>query len=326
MMKDLYLTFDAVQLATDEDFIRWAQGDAAQDDIAWQTWLDRHPEKRALVEEAGRLVKSLQFQPAVPAVDKDKLWSRIQASAHEPAQVKPLVRRRALLVRIAGVAAAIAILLFVVFGIDRPHRLQTALMEQENLLLPDQSTVRLNADSRLSYDDSGRKIALDGEAFFAVQKGTDFVVNTPLGQVQVLGTKFNVFSRSGRFEVQCTEGRVKVTTSADPEGVILTPGMAAVANPSGDLSLLNLSGLEAEVDWLQDIYRFKDQPMRQVFEELERQYGVQITADEEIRSRPHTGFFVGGQLAKALEDVCWPQKLKFSIEGKQVLITDEDTE
>lgn len=325
-MKDIYKNYDAVQLAAEEAFIRWARGQAAADDAAWQAWLDRHPEKRPVVEEARVLVKALTFEVAAPQVDTKALWGRIQAGSRQPAEVKPLGRRRFLWGVAGAVAAAIALLVFAIFGIDRPRLIQTQVQEQLSYVLPDQSRVRLNADSRLRYEAGGRRVELQGEAFFEVTSGTDFRVTTPLGQVRVLGTQFNVFSRRDRFEVQCTEGRVQVTTETDVQGVILTPGMACRLNPAGQLQTTLLSGPEAGVGWLQDIYRFREQPLRDVFAEMERQFGVTITADDDISSRIHTGFFEGGDLRKALENVCWTRQLAFSIEGKQVRITEADTE
>lgn len=324
-MKDIYQNYDALQLAADEDFIRWVKH--GTEAAAWQNWLDQHPEKKEEVEEARSLVKSITFEITQAEVDTDQLWDRIKASNREPAVVKPIGSRRRFLFGTAGaVAAAIALLLFIIFGIDRPNRLNTAFDEHLAFTLPDQSRVQLNADTRLTYDDTGRHITLEGEAFFAVEKGGDFLVETALGQVQVLGTQFNVFSREDRFRVQCTEGRVRVTAAGDIEGVVLRPGMACRLDETGKLIVENLSGLEAEVDWLQDIYRFKDQPLRVVFEEMERQFDVEIEADEAILSRDHTGYFEGASLDSALYQVCFPQNLQSTIDGKKVRITEADTE
>jgi ferric-dicitrate binding protein FerR (iron transport regulator) len=326
-MKKDYQNYDAVQMATDEAFIRWVKNPVPEVDAAWESWLEQHPHKRAEVEEARVLVKSVHFQPAKPPVDTERLWQRIQADKEAPVAVKPLGGRRRFLFGIAGAAAAaIALLVFVIFGIDRPNRVRTPYGEQLAVSLPDQSEVRLNAGSTLEYDDSGRRIKLDGEAFFAVEKGSTFLVETDLGQVAVLGTKFNVFSREDRFSVHCTEGRVQVTTPTDPEGVILTPGMASTLDENGRLLTENLSGLDAEVAWLQDLYRFDNQPLRVVFAEMERQFGVDIEAGQDILSINHVGSFEGTDLDSALFQVCYPHNLQSTTSGKKVSITHAVTE
>ncbi len=326
-MKNIYQNYDAVQLATDEDFIRWVKRATPEADAAWESWLKEHPHKRAEVEEARVLVNNIQFQPAKPAVDKDQLWQRIQNSKEEGAVVKPLGgRRRFLFGTVGAVAAAIALVLFIIFGIDSPKRVSTANQEHLAVTLPDRSEVQLNAGSTLGYDDSGRRIELEGEAFFAVEKGSTFTVETRLGNVTVLGTQFNVFSRGDRFRVQCTEGRVQVSVSGDPEGVVLTKGMACTLGRDGRLVVEELSGIKAEVAWLQDIYHFDNQPLREVFAEMERQFDVEIEASTAILSINHVGSFEGNRLDSALFQVCYPHNLESSVDGKKVSIIAADTE
>ena len=75
------------------------------------------------------------------------------------------------------------------------------MRESKTVLLPDQSTVRLNAGSFFTYDaatwDDARTVELHGEAFFDVKKnGVPFTVTTSNSRVQVLGTTFNVRARA----------------------------------------------------------------------------------------------------------------------------------
>lgn len=327
MMKDIYQTYDAEQLAADEIFIRWVKDGGAEDEIAWQAWLDTHPAKRPVVAEARRLVGNLKFDPQVAAINKDQLWNRIQASSQKAAEVKPINSRRRFLFGLGGaVAAAIALVLFIIFGLDSSQTIQTAFGEQLAQVLPDQSEVQINADSRLTFDVSGRQIELEGEAYFEVMKGEEFTVETPLGHIQVLGTQFNVFSRDGQFRVQCTEGRVHVTAPNDQQGVILTPSTACYLEEDGTLSKILWKPDEPEIDWLDDVYKFTKVPLQEVFAEMERQFDVSITTSEEIRSTTYSGIFDGkkkGNLERALRDVCWPENLNYGIEGNKVSITKQ---
>lgn len=326
-MKDTYLDYDALQLATDEAFIRWVRDGDADMERAWRDWLEQHPHKKEEVAEARSLVQGIRFEIPEPEIDTGKLWDRIDDSRQRPAVVRAINNRRRFLVRALSAAAAAAVLiLFVWLGLDRPNRINTGFEQHLAFTLPDQSRVQLNADTRLTYDAAGRQIDLEGEAYFEVEKGDDFVVETDLGEVRVLGTRFNVFSRGDRFRVQCTEGRVQVTTPSDPEGVILTAGTACRLQEDGRLMAITLEGIDAEVDWLKDIYRFRNEPLRVVFEELERQFDVRIQADAAVLSRPHSGFFEGGDLDSALYQVCYPQNLRSTINNGAVIITEADTE
>ena len=69
-----------------------------------------------------------------------------------------------------------------------------------NVLLPDGTTVWLNAGSKLTYDktygNTLREVTLTGEAFFDVVHNAEkpFVIHTSKINIRVLGTKFNVKS------------------------------------------------------------------------------------------------------------------------------------
>jgi transmembrane sensor len=64
---------------------------------------------------------------------------------------------------------------------------------------------------RRSFNLFNRTLQMEGEAFFEVEKGKPFRVNTPNGRVEVVGTAFKVISTAGFFKVVCTEGIVKVS-------------------------------------------------------------------------------------------------------------------
>lgn len=325
-MKNIYLHYDAVQLATDEDFIRWVKHPAPGEEAAWQDWLNENPEKRPEVEAARSLVNAIKFRVDKPDVDTGQLWERIKVTKEEPAVVQSLRGRRRFLFGIAGaVAAAVALLLFII-GLGPENTINTGIDEHRAYILPDRSRVQLNAVTQLSHDESGRRVELEGEAFFAVEKGSTFVVATPRGTVEVLGTQFNVFSRERDFRVKCTEGRVRVTVTTDENAVILTPGMICELDENGKLQVENLSGPEAEVAWLEDTYRFDNQSLRSVFAELERQFDVEVATSDSILSLPYTGFFDGANLDTALYNICYARHLNYTIEGKQIKVTEAATE
>ena len=113
---------------------------------------------------------------------------------------------------------------------------ETKYGERRTIVLPDESTVVLNGNSKLKYSKnwSGeqiREVWIDGEGFFAVQHTKShqkFVVHTREGlNVEVLGTKFNVKSREHGSEVLLTEGKVKLNVDNTESPVYLNPGELA---------------------------------------------------------------------------------------------------
>ena len=117
------------------------------------------------------------------------------------------------------------------------REVRTDYGERLTVTLPDQSSVVLNGNSKLRYDEnwstsSDREVWIDGEGFFAVEhtkSNQKFVVHTREGlDVEVLGTKFNVKSREHGSEVLLTEGKVKLNVgTTDNNPVYLEPGELA---------------------------------------------------------------------------------------------------
>jgi len=126
-------------------------------------------------------------------------------------------------------AAAIVILLLSIYSVNSylsNKVIKTQFAEQSEITLPDGTEVTINAGSKLAWNDKKftkkRQLTLNGEAYFNVKKGDEFIIKTKLGTVEILGTKLNVFSRDNSFWVSCISGKVRV--SANNEQQIILPG------------------------------------------------------------------------------------------------------
>ncbi|MBQ4802671.1 FecR domain-containing protein [Aquimarina sp. MMG015] len=216
-------------------------------------------------------------------------------------------------------AAAAAIV--VLFGLRTVFfsttEIYTEMAETKTLTLPDNSLVTLNADSSVEYDKRSfaetRIIHLKGEAFFDVAKGSSFTVKTKNGDVTVLGTEFNVYSRNEHIEVQCFEGKVRVSNSK--ETVILTPGKAIKSNSEGALSPQEIK--ESKPSWMQGKSTFNQVTLQQLIQELERQYDIRITANDIDTKRLFSGFFIHSDLDKALKTCFEPMNISYTVNNQQ---------
>ncbi|AXT56656.1 DUF4974 domain-containing protein [Aquimarina sp. AD1] len=216
-------------------------------------------------------------------------------------------------------AAAAAIV--VLFGLRTiffsTTEIYTEMAETKTLTLPDNSLVTLNADSSVEYDKRSfaetRIIHLKGEAFFDVAKGSSFTVKTKNGDVTVLGTEFNVYSRNEHIEVQCFEGKVQVSNSK--ETVILTPGKAIKSNSEGALSPNEIKG--SKPSWMQGKSTFNQVTLQQLIQELERQYDIRITTNDIDTKRLFSGFFVHNDLDKALKTCFEPMNINYTVNNQK---------
>lgn len=103
--------------------------------------------------------------------------------------------------------------------------------------LPDGSTVTLNGNSKITYknnwNNSGKRyLELEGEAFFKVRKTADrrkFTVKMRnAGEIEVLGTEFNVNHRPSGSRIMLRSGSIRLHPENHPnETVLMKPGQLA---------------------------------------------------------------------------------------------------
>lgn len=258
-----------------------------------------------------------------PSLDVDEALEEFKfkyAIQKEPKVIKPNFGW------ISAAAAAVVVLLVSVwfFVNSSDTNVTTSIAESTTAILPDNSSVVLNADSELSFDkdswEEDREVILKGEAFFKVEKGSKFTVNTAPGEITVLGTQFNVKSRGNYFEVQCFEGRVAV--DFNEKEYILTPGKRFKFIDDKVTVDENLKGKFPL--WTIAESNFDNIPLKEVVDEIERQYEVYFEIDNVDMTQEFTGSFTHKNLDLALKSVMKPLGIDFTIDGKTVKLTAHD--
>lgn len=199
---------------------------------------------------------------------------------------------------------------------------ETTIAEKEIIALPDKSQVTLNSSSKLTYNyskwDKQRVLKLEGEAFFDVEKGKRFEVQTSQGIVYVLGTEFNVEVRNKVFNVICYEGLVSVTHNN--KEVKIPAGKAFTYSNDKGAAVYNV--IKAQPVWLQDLSVFEKVEVREVFRTLEEEYDIQIVYNNSDSEIFFTGAFENNNLTKALNSITKPLNLTYGFQnnGSKVII------
>jgi ferric-dicitrate binding protein FerR (iron transport regulator) len=321
-MHDRYLSYSAEELATDEKFIRWVKSETDEKG-QWQSWLDAHPGMASTVKQARQMVEDMRFASIDTGDAAERIWGRIEHSVASPESTSPPAKiRRISTLRIATLAAAVMALVLIVRALlPSQATFETSYGQAMTVSLPDRSAVELNDGSILSYRkksfDSDRVIQLEGEAFFEVTSGSTFLVETPRGTVEVLGTSFNVYSRPDGFRVHCHTGSVSVASEGETQ--ILKPGEWAHLQQDDQLQKDSFD-LNRD-DWRVGTFQYAVAPLCEVCRELERQFDVAIKLEAGLEQLQYSGFFESGDLETALYQVCWPLKLESEIlENNQVII------
>ena len=210
---------------------------------------------------------------------------------------QPFGRQSAMLIRLSlMIAASITLITSVYFYWPRlnpatqPIAYQTQYGETKRFMLPDSSTVLLNANSRLEWDSDWEKhgkrlVKLDGEAFFEVKKtrGIGFVVESGGVKVKVLGTVFNVRSRRGLTDVYLESG--KVNLEIDELGnrtVVMKPGNSVHYNVKKDkVAIEETSSLAQSASWVDGMLEFQNEPLGDILSHFEELYGKKFKIENE---------------------------------------------
>jgi ferric-dicitrate binding protein FerR (iron transport regulator) len=150
-----------------------------------------------------------------------------------------------------------------------------------DIILIDGTTVTLNADSKLifpsNFTNNNRIVSLSGEAFFNVAKDKKrpFIVKTNEGEVQVLGTHFNVraYKDAAEDAVSLVEGKVQVTKGDEIQTLI--PGQAALLRENESIKVSTFDPEEI-LAWKEGLFLFDDRSLVKVLTELEKWYSVEF--------------------------------------------------
>ncbi|MEO5775430.1 MAG: FecR domain-containing protein [Flavobacterium sp.] len=224
--------------------------------------------------------------------------------------------------RYASIAAGLLIFFSLYYSFIAENKIATGYGNTEIITLADNSKVSLNSKSTLAYSNIfkyKRTLQLEGEAFFEVQKGSAFTVETALGDVRVLGTKFNVIAFDDFFEVVCYEGKVKVTQKE--KSTILTRGESVRFYHS--ISENWASKTAVKPSWISGESSFKNVPIHYVINQFENQYNVDVAFPNNIKEVKFTGTFTNKDLQVALQSICLPMHLKFTKNNTGKIIISE---
>ncbi|HEY4876114.1 MAG TPA: FecR family protein [Puia sp.] len=221
-----------------------------------------------------------------------------------------------------------------------------------NVVLPDGTTVKLNAGSKLTYDknygNTTREVNLTGEAFFEVVKNKEkpFIIHTKKIDIKVLGTIFNVKSYPDeKTETSLVRGSIEVTfKDKSSEKIILKPNEKLIVAddklslisaktkslkqtfvPIVAISHLNYTKEDStiiETAWVQNKLIFRNETFKQLALRMERWYNVAIRfGDSGTGDLSFTGIFENETVQQALDALQLSGKFNYSMKENKIIIS-----
>lgn len=263
-------------------------------------------------------------------IESAKLWhdfSSKQADiSNKDPEKSPKVtasnRRRLILLSVLLLSGLLLALHF----LKRPQKKITVRANKGEVLeyaLIDGSKVYLSPESTITFDstswNSHRVINLDGQAYFEVEKGEPFTVQTDAGSINVLGTSFDVWEiDSKNLRVACTEGRVSVKNNSDVQRII-TAGEGVDIN---DSILSGIISLDTErVYWIRGQKTYRSSKITWIIDDLERFYNIKIGISAELKEKQFSGVIPTQDLDKALLYLTKTMGWNYAINNKNITIT-----
>jgi ferric-dicitrate binding protein FerR (iron transport regulator) len=285
-----YYHFSVNDFVMDEFFQAWVWHPTEENNQFWRSWLALHPDKAQMVEEARGILKKLNFPKyALSEKEVGEIWNKVKNSDVYEQTVPLKTSSSYWWYSAASVAAILCVIFF--FQIQKTNRvvIQTTFGETKSIVLPDSTTVILNANSKIAFADDWenqpvREVWLEGEAFFEVKHLQDdqpFKVKVDDGvAVEVLGTSFNVYHRTEETKVVLNSGQIRLSVPTDTkleEKIMMKPGdMVEVKSKK-----YNKRSVDANlyVAWTHNKLILDYTSLGEIIQMLEDNYGVKVVVD-----------------------------------------------
>lgn len=265
------------------------------------------------------------------------IFKKIEMVSHEQTHEERFLRTRRRALRYISVAATVALLVAMFFLVEAFEKdvgvtETVAIKEARKTLagqklqvhLRDGSKIKLNAESSIEFpkyfSDSTRVVSLRGEAYFEVAEDANRPFNVVVGDVVVkaLGTSFSIRSEHGTTKIFLTSGKVSVKSTKIEDPVMLSPGEMVIEN-NGFLDEIKEFEYD-DIAWKDNVLVFREASSSQVFQQLEKWYGVDIHVKDDLGKWSFSGQFENEPLKEVLLGISHSEELDFEIQNKEVVI------
>lgn len=335
----------------DESFVNYYFNRDEADRRHWESWLACYPSSAKMAREAGDLLGRLSLQ--LPAEEFNEEYNRIKQVLRtdsipgrishlgtpgrflpDAALIKPTRRSRYLLL-----LPVIALIAFGIFYFYRePSGSEKDFVEKINngirpiiLTLSDQTVVTLAPHSSLKYqksfDETARKVYLQGEAEFNVTKDPKrpFCVYSGELVTSVLGTVFRIRQQQtdSVMLVELLTGRLKVETNETGQ-----PGQTIFLAPSERVIYNRLDKKLTKQTWQEaattpgkrGTLNFRKDDFESVARKIKTEFGLTVINLSEKKAWSFTGSFRDNTATEIVENICIVKQLAYEIKADTIFI------
>lgn len=318
--------------------IGWLEGNLTDaEQLELLKWMQLSPENATQVAHTKDIWQA-SIEKAAIFAETPKEWVRFTSEVNK--KLKEKKRKQQNMVRlVSGIAAVVLVgfisgYFFAQYANHKPIYITATAPAGSvaQLLLADSTIVYLNAGSQLTYcpesRSKNRELTLNGEAWFDVMKNkkSPFVVHTPVCDVNVVGTRFNVKAYSTESQVVTTleEGEVILSSAAGyklARSICLQPGEQAVIDKMTNTVQVKKVKTCYFTSWKDNKLMFINMNMKELIVSLERKFGVEIeVSDSTILQYHYTGTLKNESVFQVMELIKHTLPVDYHIDGQVIRI------
>jgi transmembrane sensor len=315
--------------------VRLFTGGASREEMKnVESWLEHSGENRKRYNELKDIWLSCGAQNNTDQYDINRAIEKFKNKVKEKEKQRKIKLNR--LNEFIKYAAIVILLLALPFSYYmgrediKPDGLATTITcaygDRTEIVLPDSSKVWLNSGSRMTFNNDftlGRKITLQGEAYFSVTKSkkNPFKITTSDLEVEVTGTEFNVSAYPDDNFISATlvEGSIHVSSKSSKRNI--EPSQKLVFDKTNQrIYLYDLQDMAPETDWIRGRLVFHNESLENLKLKLERWFDVDIVfADEKVKKSRFTGMLEKENVMEAVFYFNHSSSVSSRIEGKKII-------
>lgn len=318
--------------------IKYLKNETDQEECSQvEEWCEASAANRKELEDLYCVLFLGERQTAMEAVDVDKSLAdfkkKLNQQQHTPKRAsgwkRYVVNIAAFLI---GVICAGGVL-GIYYSQNSSYLISTESGQRAQAVLPDGTKLWLNASTSVEYltsiFSSERRVRLEGEAYFEVQKHTHlpFIVDCHGIETRVTGTKFNLrnYKEENSLKATLLEGSIKISLpTKDKQEICMTPNEQLSVNLANlETDLKHTETAKEAIRWIKGSLFFDQTTLKEIAKALERHYNVLIKIDDITlqQQRFTCDFDLSEDISQVLSILSFTKSFDYRIEDNQVTLS-----
>lgn len=209
----------------------------------------------------------------------------------------------------------------------------TSRGETKQIVLPDGSTIQLNAGTEFRYpkifSHTERTVALvKGEVFFQVvsDPARPFTVTNGKWRTAVLGTSFDIraYGDGQATQIALLTGMVQVTGGKVAQSFLLRPHqLIRIGQGKEEIQRDKFVNDYEVAAWKEGAMHFKDASFGDIAFEISNKYNVALVNKSDRQQWSYTGLFRNESLQEVVETICQTENLGYQFTDQGILIRNK---